>query len=132
MSYAHSHMSHVCHMLTVTCHMYVTCSQSHVTCMSHAHSHMSHVCHMLTVTCHILSHVAGTPVMNNSTRQLVDQLYEDRLATLLSVQDMVEAVIDALEVGEGQSRGQGGGGGMRRLGEGGAREKVEVGRGAKD
>ena len=52
--------------------------------------------------------------MNNSTRQLVDQLYEDRLATLLSVQDMVEAVIDALEVGEGQSRGQGGG--MRRLG----------------
>ena len=44
--------------------------------------------------------------MNNSTRQLVDQLYEDRLATLLSVQDMVEAVIDALEVGEGQSREQ--------------------------
>ena len=70
---------------------------------------MSYVCHMLTVT----SHVAGTPVMNNSTREQVDQLYEDRLATLLSVQDMVEAVIDALEVGEGQGRGQGGG--MGRL-----------------
>ena len=45
--HAHSHMSHVCHMLTVTCHMYVTYSQSHVTCVSHAHSHMSHVCDML-------------------------------------------------------------------------------------
>ena len=53
--------------------------------------------------------------MNSYTRELVDQLYEDRLATLLSVQDMVEAVIDALEVGrarggagEGQGRGRGG------------------------
>ena len=70
--------------------------------------------------------------MNNSTREQVDQLYEDRLATLLSVQDMVEAVIDALEVGEGQGRGQGGG--MGRLGRRseGWEEELEVGGGAKD
>ena len=55
--------------------------------------------------------------MNNYTKGLVDQLYQDRLGTLLSVQDMVEAIINALEVngrrramegarsGGGQARG---------------------------
>ena len=74
-----------------TCHL----SWSHVTCMSQ-------------VT--LMSHVVGTPVMNNYTRELVDQLYEDRLATLLSVQDMVEAVIDALEVGRARGGAMGGAG----------------------
>lgn len=77
---------------------------------------------MLLVTCHTMSHVAGTPVMNSYTRELVDRLYEDRLATLLSVQDMVEAIVDALEVREGREelkRGEEGAGVGREKEEGG-------------
>jgi N-acetylglucosamine-6-sulfatase len=38
----------------------------------------------------------GTPVMNSDTMGIVDQLYQDRLGTILSVQDLVEEVISAL------------------------------------
>lgn len=54
--------------------------------------------------------------MNSYTRELVDQLYEDRLATLLSVQDMVEAIVDALEVREGGRSRRGGEEGGKRNG----------------
>ena len=47
-------------------------------------------------TC-ILSYL-GTPVMTEQVIGLVDDLYEMRLETLLSVQDLVEAVIKTLEV----------------------------------
>ena len=40
----------------------------------------------------------GTPVMNSDTMGIVDQLYQDRLGTILSVQDLVEEVISALNV----------------------------------
>ena len=41
---------------------------------------------------------AGTPVMTEQVMGLVDELYEMRLESLLSVQDLVEAVVEALEV----------------------------------
>ena len=37
--------------------------------------------------------------MDNFTREQVDLLYEGRLGTLLSVQDMVEEIVNTLEVG---------------------------------
>ena len=40
----------------------------------------------------------GTPVMTKEVIGLVDELYEMRLETLLSVQDLLEAVVGALEV----------------------------------
>lgn len=43
----------------------------------------------------------GTPFMTEEVMGLVDVLYEMRLETLLSVQDLVQAVIAALEVRHG-------------------------------
>ena len=37
--------------------------------------------------------------MDSTTMGIVDQLYQDRLGTILSVQDLVEEVISALTVG---------------------------------
>ena len=42
--------------------------------------------------------VPGTPVMTKEVIGLVDELYEMRLETLLSVQDLLEAVVGSLEV----------------------------------
>lgn len=47
---------------------------------------------------HVLLSYLGTPVMTEQVIGLVDDLYEMRLETLLSVQDLVEAVIKTLEV----------------------------------
>lgn len=41
---------------------------------------------------------AGTPPMNTTIANAVDLLYEMRLETLLSVDDLVSAVMQALEV----------------------------------
>lgn len=40
----------------------------------------------------------GTPLMTKEVVGLVDELYEMRLQSLLSVQDLVQAVVQALEV----------------------------------
>ena len=40
----------------------------------------------------------GTPLMTKEVVGLVDELYEMRLQSLLSVQDLVQAVVEALEV----------------------------------
>ena len=42
--------------------------------------------------------IVGTPPMTEEVIGLVDELYEMRLESLLSVQDLVEAVITTLEV----------------------------------
>ena len=41
----------------------------------------------------------GTPSMDATIAQLTDTLYEMRLETLLSVDDLVAAVLNVLEVG---------------------------------
>ena len=37
--------------------------------------------------------------MSATTKMIVDELYQDRLETLLSVDDLVEEVVDTLKVG---------------------------------
>lgn len=39
----------------------------------------------------------GTPPMSATTKMIVDELYQDRLETLLSVQDLVDEVVSTLE-----------------------------------
>lgn len=51
-----------------------------------------------SVLCDFYSLWLGTPVMTEEVIGLVDQLYQMRLETLLSVQDLVQAVIETLEV----------------------------------
>ena len=48
--------------------------------------------------CELYNMCAGPPVMTEQVMGLVDELYEMRLESLLSVQDLVEAVVEALEV----------------------------------
>ena len=40
---------------------------------------------------------AGTPAINDTIEKLIDDLYELRLESLLSVDDLVSEVIDTLE-----------------------------------
>lgn len=40
----------------------------------------------------------GTPTINSSIAEIIDTLYEMRLETLLSVDDLVAAVVKVLEV----------------------------------
>ena len=39
-----------------------------------------------------------TPPMSGTTKMIVDELYQDRLETLLSVNDLVDEVVSTLEV----------------------------------
>lgn len=43
---------------------------------------------------------SGTPPMTDAIEGVVDTLYEMRLETLLSVDDLVTAVVNALEVNQ--------------------------------
>lgn len=47
---------------------------------------------------HLSTWVAGTPPMSETTKMIVDTLYQDRLETLLSVDDLVDEVVSTLEV----------------------------------
>ena len=42
----------------------------------------------------------GTPTINTTIAEAIDTLYEMRLETLLSVDDLVSAVVKTLEVSE--------------------------------
>ncbi len=42
---------------------------------------------------------AGTPSLTSNGAQLIDNLYQDRKETLLSVDDLVKEVVSTLEVG---------------------------------
>lgn len=44
------------------------------------------------------ANTVGTPPMSATTKMIVDELYQDRLETLLSVQDLVDEVVSTLEV----------------------------------
>lgn len=48
----------------------------------------------------------GTPLINDSIAEIIDTLYEMRLETLLSVDDLVAAVMNTLEVGHCQVFGR--------------------------
>ena len=56
--------------------------------------------HACVYTCSVeyVNDLTGTPVMTEEVMGLVDDLYEMRLESLLSVQDLVEAVVKALDV----------------------------------
>ena len=48
--------------------------------------------------CFVTVRHVGTPPMSDTTKMIVDELYQDRLETLLSVDDLVEEVVGTLEV----------------------------------
>ena len=42
--------------------------------------------------------VSGTPPLTPETTKVVDDLYRDRIRTLVSVDDLVEAIVNELKV----------------------------------
>ena len=49
------------------------------------------------VSCSYIASYVGTPPMSDATKMIVDTLYQDRLETLLSVDDLVGEVVTTLQ-----------------------------------